>query len=737
MSTQGQSLISSLSHISNCAGHQCDCCQQLQSQIDELKTLINNSNNGNLQSEIDALKHQLADVYRQLAQDAIQIGNLETELADLTAKLIAFGAGIAAVVAIVAAPLIAAALEGVFVAIASLGAEVALAIAGAAAVQAEVVVMEAEIVAVGVTAGSALALAGTVQGEIVVIEAEIVAVGVTAGSALALAGTAEATGGSALVLAGSAEATGVSALALAGTAQGTAGSALLLAGSAEATAGAALTLAGTAEATAGTALATAATSEATAITAETTALGAEFIATSAQTTAGSAFALAEVVQGQVIYAEAIANEALLISFELRGEIVLFEGVATSALTLATGASTTALTALFAVELVQAEIVGAEIQIGAINLDLIALGFRIAEIAARGAFPTVIREVEIRNLVEERVVHEVEVRNLVETQVVHEIEVRNLVETQVVHEIEVRNLVETQVVHEIEVRNLIETRVINLEKVLIEDRVLTEVQVLQPTVVETITQVQPVYQTDIITNTIIQPEVRVEFHTETQTEIKVEELIWFNIDVPVIVCTLTDSKWTPTRNVQTIQVMGSSTGNEALKVLGEYEELAKANTELCLAKNKDEDQLNAVVALPERYQLSPDGHIPQLICLFVEKREDGTLAKDYYPITIPHPKSTTEPSTAPLDGYKKGSWEGILTLKDNSKVFVNAFSKEEAEQVITQAKTIIDDKYTEGSFYKVGQRKGQPLKEINVKLVRVDYYAEGTKQKKPTWIKLFR
>lgn len=48
----------------------------------------------------------------------------------------------------------------------------------------------------------------------------------------------------------------------------------------------------------------------------------------------SAFALAEVVQGEVIYAEAIANEALAISFELRGEIVLFEDVATTALTLA-------------------------------------------------------------------------------------------------------------------------------------------------------------------------------------------------------------------------------------------------------------------------------------------------------------------------------------------------------------------------------------------------------------------
>jgi hypothetical protein len=39
MSGAGQSLISSLSNISNCAGHQCDCCQQLQSQIDDLSKI--------------------------------------------------------------------------------------------------------------------------------------------------------------------------------------------------------------------------------------------------------------------------------------------------------------------------------------------------------------------------------------------------------------------------------------------------------------------------------------------------------------------------------------------------------------------------------------------------------------------------------------------------------------------------------------------------------------------------
>ncbi|MBC6434483.1 hypothetical protein FM036_29480 [Nostoc sp. HG1] len=212
--------------------------------------------------------------------------------------------------------------------------------------------------------------------------------------------------------------------------------------------------------------------------------------------------------------------------------------------------------------------------------------------------------------------------------------------------------------------------------------------------------------------------------------------FLDLEVPICVCEeQADKSWKVKRDKATVKAIANKDGSasDAITVLSKYDELFKINSEVCLAKNK---KLEAIVALPERYQLSPDGHIPQLICLFVEKREDGTLGKDYYPITIPHPTITTAPITPPLNVYQKGSWEGILTLKDNSKVFVNALSQAEAETIINQTKTIIDPKYTEGSFYKVGQRKGQPLKEIKVQLVRVDYYPEGTKDKKPKWLKFF-
>ncbi|AFZ57656.1 collagen-like triple helix repeat-containing protein [Anabaena cylindrica] len=151
-----------------------------------------------------------------------KIGANETEIEWTKAKLIALTAGLAGLVAIVAAPIIASALSAVWAAISSAAAAAASALGIATSAASAVVVMQAQLVTVGATAGSALTLAGTAQG--------------TAGSALVLAGTAQGTAGSALVLAGTAQGTAGSALVLAGTAQGTALAAGAAAGVALATA---------------------------------------------------------------------------------------------------------------------------------------------------------------------------------------------------------------------------------------------------------------------------------------------------------------------------------------------------------------------------------------------------------------------------------------------------------------------------------------------------------------------
>jgi len=162
-----------------------------------------------------------------------------------------------------------------------------------------------------------------------------------------------------------------------------------------------------------------------------------------------------------------------------------------------------------------------------------------------------------------------------------------------------------------------------------------------------------------------------------------------------------------------------------------------STEITNISNKECDCKESVLTLPERYQIPVDGHIPQIIYIFREINEDGSWGERMYPMTVPHPQNTTAPSERPLPNYQKGSWELIFTLKDNTKVFINAVSMEECNRVIELVKPLIDRNFLESSFQKIGQRKGQALLEIKVRIFKVDFYAKGTKNAKPTWSKYFR
>ncbi|GAX46293.1 hypothetical protein NIES4075_73140 [Tolypothrix sp. NIES-4075] len=177
--------------------------------------------------------------------------------------------------------------------------------------------------------------------------------------------------------------------------------------------------------------------------------------------------------------------------------------------------------------------------------------------------------------------------------------------------------------------------------------------------------------------------------------------------------------------QTIKTIKALQAQESLK----FARIAKLEALQC--------ENNCIATVPEWWQIRPEAQRPQLIAIFVERKPDKSLGNDYYSLTIPHPNSNTAPNKAPLSSYKKGSCEGILTLKDNSKVIVNAFDKEAVQKVLEEISKLIDPKMLTGSFQKIGQRKGQNLKEITVELIRLDYYPQGAKDMKPKWIKNFK
>lgn len=161
----------------------------------------------------------------------------------------------------------------------------------------------------------------------------------------------------------------------------------------------------------------------------------------------------------------------------------------------------------------------------------------------------------------------------------------------------------------------------------------------------------------------------------------------------------------------------------------YEKIANTEGKHC-------SESNAIATVPEWWQVRPEATRPQAILVFKEVRPDGTIGKDPYSITIPHCTLTTAPNSPPLATYKKGIYQGILTLKDNSKLIVNCKDVQECERVITTLSGVIASTQLEGSSTKIGKTKGIAFKEIEVKAQRLDYFPNGVKTMKPAYMKSF-
>jgi hypothetical protein len=186
----------------------------------------------------------------------------------------------------------------------------------------------------------------------------------------------------------------------------------------------------------------------------------------------------------------------------------------------------------------------------------------------------------------------------------------------------------------------------------------------------------------------------------------------------------------------VKVLATEEGNEAAQIVNSYQEIAKANTALCLANNKEEEK-ECYAAIPDMWLIRPEHHRPQLIFQFGEVVE-GRVGSPKYPITIPHPKVGFRPSENTLPQYRKGNWEKIYVLKDNSKIVLHTFDEFIGAQLLEACITIVDPSYLEGSYLsKNGEVKAKtPLAEIEVAPKMAKFFSEGRKNSKPDWLVRF-
>lgn len=194
-----------------------------------------------------------------------------------------------------------------------------------------------------------------------------------------------------------------------------------------------------------------------------------------------------------------------------------------------------------------------------------------------------------------------------------------------------------------------------------------------------------------------------------------EMEYESVTVQIVTC----KDGVPEQSTRTIQVI-KGTGDQ---VFAEFQQLAELKNDQCLKET--------IAAVPEWWQVRIEGRRPQLVMLFGEQSASGKVGAGHYALTIPHyvGGKTSKP---PIGAYQKGQVEGLLTLNDNSKVIVNCVSESEANRVLLLAKQVIEPTLLEGSFIKMGTRRGQILKAITLSPQYGKFFSTGLQNTKPDW-----
>lgn len=138
-------------------------------------------------------------------------------------------------------------------------------------------------------------------------------------------------------------------------------------------------------------------------------------------------------------------------------------------------------------------------------------------------------------------------------------------------------------------------------------------------------------------------------------------------------------------------------------------------------------------IPEWWQLRPEADRPQLVVLCAEKKADGTLGSAKYVVTIPHYRYTSLTGFSPFPKLEKGSYQGILTLTDNSKVIIYAKSILEARSVLYNIYQNIQADHRLDFHPKVGPIGNPNFQEITVYPKYGKYFATGARKTVPDWV----
>jgi hypothetical protein len=326
----------------------------------------------------------------------------------------------------------------------------------------------------------------------------------------------------------------------------------------------------------------------------------------------------------------------------------------------------------------------------------------------------------------------------ETQVIDRPVVITQTETQVVEKPVVITQTETQVVEKPVVITQTETQVVEKPVVIIQ----TETQVVEKPVV--------IIQTETKTETRVEVEIREIEKEKTITKLPTcEELQGLQDCLPEKTVTKLptcaelqqlEDCW-PTDKVRLPYVTFPLGADEPKTLCPEFGVLRRDRGSIPVQKYIDSADIamtatHQPMGVPEWWEVRVGSGRPQAILIFREcasgtqcmgvKKKYG---KGVWSLTIPH-YNKPKGFKPQIPDYQKGDFEGVLTLKDNSKLVVNCISTAECKRVINALKPFIDPKMLpiKGGL-KVGERNGV-YKKVKVTATRLKFYHAGQQEFDP-------
>jgi rhodanese-related sulfurtransferase len=158
-------------------------------------------------------------------------------------------------------------------------------------------------------------------------------------------------------------------------------------------------------------------------------------------------------------------------------------------------------------------------------------------------------------------------------------------------------------------------------------------------------------------------------------------------------------------------------------------------EIIWGRVKCEAEGEAIALIPEWWQIRAGAKRPQLLIMYRGKDQNGwTNTRRSFSVPHANPKLRKALKSIIPKTINKGAYQGIYTLKDNSKIVQYCASANEAERVLNQLERLILTNQKTGDI-KTGEIKGNRSKEFMKGVLyayEARYYATGQAQNTPDW-----